>query len=157
MTQSDSDGLPTMGNEAEAELLRSQSIAKAEGFACSCGQPDRAGVMHRQDGPCTVVEETQRVDVKAEWLQRLEREHYELDQKGMALHAFITRNSAFHSLAPRDQTLLTQQMETMGVYYAILNERLFRAKNPAIAAQADEAELKERQQANLDALETRLQ
>lgn len=48
------DGLPTMGEEAEAELQR---------WTCTCGKPDRPGVMHRVDAPCYVLTEQERGDV----------------------------------------------------------------------------------------------
>ena len=45
MTQTDNDGLPTMGQEAENALA---------GWRCTCGQPEDEGVLHRVDGPCYV-------------------------------------------------------------------------------------------------------
>lgn len=48
MTQSDGDGLPTMGEQAEATLQNET------GFRCTCGQPDKPGVMHRTDKPCYI-------------------------------------------------------------------------------------------------------
>lgn len=53
------DGLPTMGEEAEAELIRSQSIAKSE-WCCTCGKPERPGVMHRMDAPCYALTEQEK-------------------------------------------------------------------------------------------------
>ena len=46
MKQADSDGLPTMGQQAESDIAA---------MKCTCGQPNDAGVMHRYDGhPCIV-------------------------------------------------------------------------------------------------------
>lgn len=44
------DGLPTMGEEAEAELRKSEPLR----WTCNCGEPDRPGILHRADGPCYV-------------------------------------------------------------------------------------------------------
>ncbi len=56
------DGLPTMGEEAEAELLRVRALEKLE-WTCTCGNPGRPGVMHRQDLPCYVLTEQERRNV----------------------------------------------------------------------------------------------
>jgi hypothetical protein len=40
--------VPTMGEEAEAEL---------EKWRCTCGKPELAGVIHRVDLPCYVVDD----------------------------------------------------------------------------------------------------
>jgi hypothetical protein len=44
------DGLPTMGEQAEAEL-------GSMPWACMCGRPMTPGVMHRADAPCYHLEE----------------------------------------------------------------------------------------------------
>lgn len=140
MTQADSDGLPTMGEQAEA-ALESQ-------FRCTCGHPEAPGVLHKTDAPCVQVDKP-----VIGWLERLKQEHHDLDQKGMALSFFIRNNPEFLKLAERDQYLLEVQQRSMADYYTILTERIFRAEHPDMAKKADAAALAERQQANLEALD----
>lgn len=47
------DGLPTMGEEAEAELTK---------WTCTCGNPSRPGVVHRTDLPCYVLTEQEKAN-----------------------------------------------------------------------------------------------
>ena len=44
----DNDDIPTMGEEAEAELKK---------WVCVCGQPELPGVLHSRDKDCREVHE----------------------------------------------------------------------------------------------------
>lgn len=78
------------------------------------------------------------------WLDRLRTEANELDHKGQKLSAFIRgvvevpAGSAFKDLPERDKYLLEMQLQAMGSYFAILNERIGRATDPVAAAEYDE-------------------
>lgn len=115
------DGLPTMGEEAEASL---------NAATCTCGKPGTPGVVHRTDGPC----------YQDDWVSRIKLEVHDLDQKGMKLNQFIRSNPLYETLAPRDKELLITQMNAMSTYYAVLCERVFRAEHAELAKEADAAE-----------------
>lgn len=153
MTQTDSDGIPTMGDEVESILRR---------FTCTCGQPQTPGVMHRYDAPCYVIEEKDmdtpnpqtgaQEATKATFLDRLKAEHWELDKKGMRLTQFIRgqltvtegetkfdKGPMFNELPARDQQLLSLQAKVMADYFSILTERIWRAEHPQLRDAADKA------------------
>lgn len=121
MTQSDSDGLPTMGEQAESELSMTDNTPTA---------PDGRPVGNGADDAVVINPHVLRMKI----------EQRELDQKGQALVAFIRENPIFTTLPPRDQALMKYQAEMMGQYFAVLNERIFRAQNPDQAKEYDDKE-----------------
>lgn len=70
---------------------------------------------------------------KAEsWLDRLQTEHDELAIKVKKLKAFI-ESDAFNSISPVQATMLEEQLEHMGNYLALLDERIANANDPSFA------------------------
>jgi hypothetical protein len=111
------DGVPTMGEEAEADLTQMAEY----------GIP-----MPDNEKPGTPV------SVENEWVHRLMVEHAELDERGRKLHEFIGK-PGFALLPERAQFLLHGQLNLMSQLFGLLGERVFRATNPEAAAKADVA------------------
>lgn len=110
-----SDNLPTMGEEAEMSLAEAQEHSRVEEML--------------EDMPTKATE--------PEWLTRLKAEHHELNERGQKLDKFIKSNPGFAKLPDRDKALLALQLRLMADLFGILNERIFRAVNPELAARAD--------------------
>ena len=131
MTQSDSDGLPTMGEQYESEISMSDNRINGDNDDISERAPMAADPM-------------QSLPLKPPYLQRMLVEADELDQRGQKLSAFMNSNPAFKVLPDRERFLMHIQQRAMGSYYAALRERIQRAEDPAWAAEYD---LKEAQAA----------